>query len=178
MKPDDDIIENLSMVAPPDQRWLIFVALAVLVLAALAWGLWHLTRTGKISLFQKPVIPPETLALEKLAAIRPLIAEGRVRDFVEQISDILRTYLEARFGLLAPRLSTEEFLYEARKTDSLGVAQRAGLGEFLFCCDSVKFALGGLGVAAMEELYQTAERFIIQSTPAKAEPSTAPALRS
>jgi len=168
MKPTDDIIEDLSMIAPPDLRWLVFAILAILILAAIAWGLWHLTRTG--SLFQKPVIPPETLALEKLAAIRPLIAEGRVRDFVEQISDILRTYLEARFGLLAPRLSTEEFLYEARQTSSLGVAQRAGLGEFLFCCDSVKFALGGLGVAAMEELYQTAERFILQSAPAKVDP--------
>lgn len=176
MKPADDIIEDLSMVAPADMRWVMFAIIAVLALVAIGLGLWHLTRTGKITLFQKPVIPPETLALEKLAAIRPLIAEGRVREFVEQISDILRSYLEARFGLLAPKLSTEEFLYEARKTDSLGVAQRSGLGEFLFRCDSVKFALSGLGVASMEELYQTAERFIIQSTPAKVEAT--PAKRS
>ncbi len=176
MKPEDDIIEDLSMIAPPDLRWIVFAIIAGFALAAMVWGLWYLTRTGKISLFQKPEIPPESLALKKLAAIRPLIAEGRVRDFVEQISDILRAYLEARYGLLAPRLSTEEFLYEARKTAGLGVAQRSGLGEFLFRCDSVKFALGGLGVAGMEELYQTAERFIIQSTPVKAEPP--PSLRS
>ena len=158
------------MVAPPDLRWVIFAIAGLLILTAIGWGLWYLTRTGKISLFQKPVIPPETLALQKLAAIRPLIAEGRVREFVEKISDILRSYLEARFGLLAPRLSTEEFLYEARKADSLGVTRRSVLGEFLFRCDSVKFALRGLGVSSMEELYQTAERFVIQSAPAKVDP--------
>jgi hypothetical protein len=59
--------------------------------------------------------------------------------FVE-LSAIVRRYLEGRFGVRAPELTTEEFLQEARRSRDLDDAHRERLGEFLAACDRVKFA--------------------------------------
>jgi hypothetical protein len=59
--------------------------------------------------------------------------------FVE-LSAIIRRYLEGRFGVRAPELTTEEFLQEARRSRELDDAHRERLGEFLAACDRVKFA--------------------------------------
>jgi hypothetical protein len=121
--------------------------------------------------FQTQPTPPETTALERLASIRHYIEEGAVRDFVRESSDILRTYIEARFGLRAPRLSTEEFLFEAEHSPHLDAEHRARLAEFLFRCDRVKFGLGDLDATRMMSLYSAAEDFIR----ATASTATAPA---
>lgn len=159
-----DIIENLQMVGPGDPWWLAKVLLVLALVAGVAaFVAWRLHKKGKLPFLQKPVIPPETTALERLAAIRHLIGEGRVREFVHAASDVLRHYIEARFALRAPRLSTEEFLYEAERSPVLDAGRRARLAKFLFRCDRVKFALGDLDAEAMEALYEAAENFIRES---------------
>src|SRR5439155_236554 len=50
--------------------------------------------------------------------------------FVE-LSAIVRTYLERRYDIRAPELTTEEFLLEAARARELTAAHRAGLSEFL-----------------------------------------------
>jgi hypothetical protein len=161
----DDIIENLSMASPGDPwHWIRVLGLAVaLCVPAGVWFL-RLKRAGKLP-FHTPPAPPWRSALDRLAAILHLIDEGLVREFVREASDILRGYIEARFGLRAPKLSTEEFLYEAERSERLDADARARLAEFLFGCDRVKFALGNLDRKQMEELHRAAESFIVRSTP-------------
>ena len=57
-----------------------------------------------------------------------------------ELSDIVRRYLEDRFGIRAPELTTEEFLHEARRLGELDEPHRALLSAFLEGCDRVKFA--------------------------------------
>ena len=52
----------------------------------------------------------------------------------------MRTYVELRFGLRAPELTTEEFLREARQGGELTAEHRDLLTGFLESCDRVKFA--------------------------------------
>jgi hypothetical protein len=59
--------------------------------------------------------------------------------FVE-LSAIVRTYVEQRYGLRAPELTTEEFLYIATKWPSMAAINRDQLKGFLERCDRVKFA--------------------------------------
>jgi hypothetical protein len=59
--------------------------------------------------------------------------------FVE-LSGIVRRYLEGRFGVRAPELTTEEFMHEARRAGGLGGEHRELLTAFLERCDRVKFA--------------------------------------
>lgn len=59
--------------------------------------------------------------------------------FVE-LSSIVRTYLEKRYEIRAPELTTEEFLLVATSRRELREEHRALLTQFLERCDRVKFA--------------------------------------
>jgi hypothetical protein len=59
--------------------------------------------------------------------------------FVE-LSAIVRTYLEKRYEIRAPELTTEEFLLVATSRKELREEHRALLTQFLERCDRVKFA--------------------------------------
>ena len=79
------------------------------------------------------------------ARLRALVAEnlvevGRIKEFYERISGILRYYIEDRFDLHAPERTTEEFLSELQHTSVLEISDKDVLGEFLVHCDLVKFA--------------------------------------
>lgn len=179
-----DIIEDVTMLAPPqpwDWMWQAGIFFAICIVVGVV--LWLLFRAKKLP-FQHPAIPPEVTARERLTAIRHLIAEGQHERFVIEVSAILRDYIEARFGLKAPRLSSEEFLFEAERSALLDKSWREALGRFLHQCDRVKFALAHLLPPGMEELYATAEAFIDQAVPlttttatssATTTPETAPA---
>ncbi len=175
---DDEIIENLRMVAPPNPYawvWVVGFLLLALLLAAGAW--WYYVRARKSALAGIPGIPPERTALESLARIRHLIEEGKHREFVIEVSGILRFYIEGRFGLTAPRLSTEEFLHLARDSEELGPERREMLADFLRKCDRVKFALAGMAKEGMEDLYASAEQFVRQTaTPAVVPIQASPAV--
>lgn len=168
-----DIIEDVTLMLPPEPwAWVwptLGVALAVLVLGGI---LWRLHRARKLP-FQNPPAPPEVTARQRLAAIRHLIAEGRHQEFVVEVSAILRDYIEARFGLKAPRLSTEEFLFEAERGSHLDARWRESLAGFLQQCDQVKFALAHLQPPRMEVLHTTAETFIDDTASRPAAPAPA-----
>jgi hypothetical protein len=59
--------------------------------------------------------------------------------FVE-LSAIVRRYLERRYEIRAPELTTEEFLQEAARGARLAGDDRGALSGFLERCDRVKFA--------------------------------------
>lgn len=59
--------------------------------------------------------------------------------FVE-LSGIVRRYLEARYDIRAPELTTEEFLGVAAKAPELTSGHRELLSSFMARCDRVKFA--------------------------------------
>ena len=59
--------------------------------------------------------------------------------FVE-LSAIVRSYLERRYDIRAPELTSEEFLQVAARSQELTAAHRTQLSQFLERCDRVKFA--------------------------------------
>ena len=75
-------------------------------------------------------------ALEAAGAPDAAIADAW---FVE-LSGIVRDYLERRYEIRAPELTTEEFLLAATKKAQLTPEHRALLSLFLERCDRVKFA--------------------------------------
>ena len=85
-------------------------------------------------------VPAHVKALRALGQLREPAADEEVEPFYVAVSQILRVYLEERFGLHAPTRSTEEFLAELEAGDSLALAHRQSLGNFLQQCDLVKFA--------------------------------------
>jgi hypothetical protein len=61
-------------------------------------------------------------------------------DWFVDLSKIVRRYLEHRFDIRAPELTTEEFLLVATARPELDDKHRELLTDFLERCDRVKFA--------------------------------------
>lgn len=77
-----------------------------------------------------------------------------------ELSDITRRYVEDRYAVRAPELTTEEFLLEARRAPALSGDHRERLSAFLAHCDRVKFARYSPAADESREALQTLRRFL------------------
>lgn len=80
-----------------------------------------------------------------------------------ELSDIVRRYIEGRFALRAPELTTEEFLLEAGRSADLSPPHRELLSDFLARCDRVKFARYSPGEDESREVLEVAARFLAET---------------
>lgn len=82
------------------------------------------------------------IAYEQLEELKTkdLIRQGKIKEYYSEVSDIIRHYLENRFFIQAPEMTTEEFLFYVRDYGQLFSWQKTLLKEFLTACDLVKFA--------------------------------------
>jgi hypothetical protein len=113
-------------------------AAGALVIAGAVFG-WLAWRKRAVRMTQEGAWD---LAIRRLAELEARGAPGADQAdawFVE-LSGIVRHYVEGRYQLRAPELTTEEFLGEARRLVALTAAHRELLGAFLTQCDQVKFA--------------------------------------
>jgi hypothetical protein len=80
--------------------------------------------------------------------------------FYVALSGIVRRYLEDRFALRSPELTTEEFLDALVDSPELVRAHRRLLQEFLSGADLVKFAHFIPAPDDVEQSITTAQRFL------------------
>jgi len=121
-------------------------------------------------------IPPHELAYRRLEELvsEDLIGKGQIKLFYQRISDILRHYIEDRFGLHAPERTTEEFLYELGAGDVLVMQHKTLLKSFLLNCDMVKFAEHQPETAEIQCAFDSCKGFIMETVPKVADaPETA-----
>ncbi len=77
-----------------------------------------------------------------------LPGRGRYKDFYVELTMVVRRYVQRKYGIRAPHLTTEEFFAEISRSGSQTDAQARGLRRFLESADMVKFA----GVEATPEM--------------------------
>jgi len=155
----DDIEDVLEM---PRQKSFVWIwALGVVAVAAAA-GLWLYLRRKRVKELVRIFKPAHEIAYERLRVLvdEDLVGAGRIKEFYERISDILRHYIEHRFSLRAPERTTEEFLAELASTEVLPVSQKQRLGEFLQHCDLVKFAKHNPTTQQIQETFDLVKDFI------------------
>jgi hypothetical protein len=80
--------------------------------------------------------------------------------FYVRLSGVVRRYLEDRFGLRSPELTTEEFLDELSRSPELVRDHRTLLSSFLRGADLVKFAHHVPTSGDVEDSIQAAQRFL------------------
>jgi hypothetical protein len=114
---------------------------AGLILAAAAAG-FFLTRAWRRRAAVQAKVSAYDVAMARLAALDQAGApDGAVADaWYVELSSVVRRYLEDRYGVRAPELTTEEFLLEAQRMAALSAPHRDMLSAFLAGCDRVKFA--------------------------------------
>ena len=90
-----------------------------------------------------------------------------------ELSDIVRRYIEERFALRAPELTTEEFLAEAGRSPELTATHRELLSAFLATCDRVKFARYSPGEDESQGALDVAKRFLNETAASHDKPMSA-----
>lgn len=136
----------------------------VVLLAAIAFVL---IRRHRLRGQRVVTIPPHEWAFAQLKALAAagLIEAGELKPFYYRLNEITRTYIELRFGLMAPERTTEEFLEEMRTSDALNEAHQTHLKEFLSACDMVKYTLYEPSTTEIETVFNAARDFVEHTKP-------------
>lgn len=112
------------------------IIVGLLLTAAAAWWI--------IRAMMKPPRPlsPEAWALRELASLagRDWLAIGEAREYYYRMSEIVRAYIERKFGLRAPEMTTQEFISTLSRDRTRLPVDSAGLREFMQRCDLIKYA--------------------------------------
>jgi hypothetical protein len=111
------------------------IVVAALIAALIIW-LRNVARRPA------PPILPEVWALRELSLLEAALqAEGwQPREFYYRLSEIVRVYIERKFSLAAPEMTTEEFLGALAHDRGALPYDASRLREFLEACDLVKYA--------------------------------------
>ncbi len=138
---------------PPYMLWLGIGGGLLLLLAA--WFIWRSYR-------KKQVLksPPE-VALASLAELEANDESLEAEVFANRAAQTVRQYISERFGLAAPRRTTEEFLRDIASEDNSSlIGESDHLRLFLKSCDLAKFAGSRLSPDQRGELVRTARSFV------------------
>ena len=139
-------------------------AALAMVLAVIAWLL--LRRRAR----RRPpplVLLPHERALRELEHLHAenLFLRGESKLYFVRLSQILRGYIEERFGLRAPERTTEEFLQELKSDHRVPEHHKHELSRFLDLCDLVKFAKHPSSEAEATQAFASCKRFVLESAP-------------
>ena len=142
----------------PYPVWMVVVAVFV-VLALLGFGIWAYLRHLK----NRPVPPPPTpreVALAALEGLRERVATIDPYPFSIEVSDVLRTYVGAEYGVHARQQTAPEFLAAVAGSLRISEADRTLLAAFLELSDLIKFARMNARRESSEQLLEQALRFV------------------
>ncbi len=160
-------IKPLEVLAA-DWSWIYYILGAVLILAVIGAIIYYFkkSRTRKLSSVETPVLPHEAAlgSLDALADVENM--DGKAFYFC--LSNILRTYIEARFRINALEMTTEELL---PKIDLLGISKemQQALKALIRSTDPVKFAGAPAAVSKMREHLYFIRKFVEQTAETQAE---------
>ena len=162
---DPEELANIKRLAPvelPSQwhRW--WWALPVGVLVVLLLLSLAARRKRRVEAATVVIIPAHEWARREFATLvaEDLIAHARIQEFYYRVSWIVRGYIERRFAVAAPEMTTEEFLTTAvtdRRFDSHTTNE---LDRFLVACDLVKYARHEPGQAESLGMLDAATGFV------------------
>lgn len=118
----------------------IFGGLAIVALVVLYFIFRK--KDIKVAILPKPKpVPPYELAMQQLNALRDmqLCEHGREKEFYTRLTDILRTYLEQRFGINAMEMTSTQ-IRAAVKANETTRPSNQYVDQILEVADFVKFA--------------------------------------
>jgi len=136
------IEEPFSFVDWVKNNWMWIALVLVLLIGGILLIRFLKNRPEKVIEEEiKPIIPPHVTALEKLEKLREdkLWQTGKVKLFHSTISEIIREYLEQRYGVMALENTTDEIMQSIRYHGLLA-NQTTKLNQLLVLSDLVKFA--------------------------------------
>jgi len=143
MSPDTGVIHDIKppqSAGKPSLAWL-WIILGALIAAA---GFFFANKFRKKKSMPVPVVPPKPPYEEAMESLRlldakQLVQKGIFREYVFELSDIVKRYIERRYDVNAAEFTTEEILDWIRLSP-IEQSQRKTLDWFFSATDPVKFA--------------------------------------
>ena len=164
----DELRDVKPPVDLPASPWPLII-LAAVITAVFVFGVWYWFR-HKHKFLKPPVVKtPWELAYERLQDLRQrnLFGQGMAKEHFIELSDIARKYIEGRFDIHAPDMTTEEFLDFVKRSPLIETQHKEILKTFLRLSDMVKFAKYGPSADEALQSFELAKRFVDET---KAEP--------
>lgn len=150
-----------------------YLSVALLVLALAVVAIWllarHLAKRGKslTDLFKpEPPLPPHIVAIAALEELQnqKLWQNNKHKEYYSALSDILRTYLDGRFGVGAMEMTTDEII-DAVADIELPQKSAMDLVSVLRDADLVKFAKAMPEASENESAYSKVYYFVEETKP-------------
>lgn len=154
--------------------WLMVI---ILIAAGLLLYRYYLKKKkSRTSLLPKPVkpkIPPHTRALDALEELwrKKLWQNGKIKLYHSEITDILRHYIEERYGIMAVEMATSEIMEAAYKSE-IPTQARGKLQEVFERADLVKFAKSVPLPDEHEKSFMLSVDFVRSTIPLSANPGS------
>lgn len=175
LKPDDNPARPRDITGtllPPGGGWPLWQRLAVVFLVAFGLGaplVVYLALRGAVRP-PPPPVPAEVWALAELDRLagQDWFAGQRVATYYYRLTEIVRQYIERKFGLAAPEMTTEEFLVHVVRHPDTARFDPVRLRLFLEACDIVKYAAFTPGADDARAALETARAYVRETAAAAA----------
>lgn len=120
--------------------WL-WIVLAILLAAVVAAAVYLYRKNGGLKLKPKKVEPPYEVAVKALNTLKSenLCEQGLEREYYTRLTEILRVYLDSRFGINAMEMTSQQILDALNDNEKTRVPKRY-MSQILETADFVKFA--------------------------------------
>lgn len=158
--------------APSRFKRIIFLcAGTVLLVVLMAVFVVHLLRHRREKVPLRAIRPAHEIAYEQLEALQRanLVTAGKIKEYYFRLSEIVRYYIQNRFQIYAPEMTTEEFLDVVARTRVLADEHAEIVRRFLQHCDLVKFAKYNPEAYEIQEAYLAARRLVDETKQAETE---------
>jgi hypothetical protein len=134
-------IKGIEQVGTPSLFWLWLLLAAGVIAAVVALIRRFRKKKSPSGAAPPPPKPPYEEAIEALRLLeeKQYLVKGMIREYVFELSDIIKRYIERRFDTNAAEFTTEEMLDWIR-ISPLDPAMRKALDWFFSTADPVKFA--------------------------------------
>ena len=149
--------------------WWLWLALLILI-ALFIIGMRRYRKQGGVVLRKKPAPDPYQVAMQRLDNLksRKLWEQGMEKEYFTFLTDILREYLEKRFGINALEMTSSEII--ASLSANPEVKEKRGyIREILDVADFVKFAKVRPLPADNISAFDNAVCFVEETKPAPAD---------
>ena len=146
-------------------RWPVLILIAAAIVAALVWVIMRRRQNKPVFVLPKgKPVPADKRALAELEALRrkELWQKGLVKRYYTDLTDIVRRYLHAMYGIKAAEMTSRQTLRAFHSVADWSEESEALLRQLLQKADMVKFAKSQPESFEHDQAMQNAVDFVRQ----------------
>ncbi len=158
LAPPAEALGELVIPGPRNNMYWIWILAGLIVIGGAGLVIWKKVHSKK-----EIVLPPDVVALSEIASMEAeeIPTDSKLVDaWYVRLSSVVRNYIEGRFDMHAPRLTTEEFFELAKSSDALSDQDKQLIRKLLERSDRVKFTDFVPTVEESREMLADARRFV------------------